>query len=222
MKKTLALFIAAIWLSACAPSVQTIQSAIAQTQAANQPPTIPANLSGLQSHLADFLLLNSDLPIDGQYRRFVYSPFSIPNKDVSSAYVEETGRMDGWGIYYIKSSKDAPVPQEIHGKVVLYTTNAGAQRSINKYSNNLVSDFGYLEETQAPRIGDETRAFILQYQKKPIGSPSQISYWIEFSYRNVVEVIQADGAENEVQPELVINIARLVLARLQASPRLNP
>ena len=222
MKKTLALFIAAIWLSACAPSAQAIQSAIAQTQAASPAPTVPANLSGLQSHLADFLLLNSDLPIDGRYRRFVYSPYSIPNKDVSSAYVEETGRMDGWGVYYIKNSQDVPVPQEIHGKVVLYSTNAGARRSIIKYSNNLVSDFAYLEETQAPAIGDETRAFLLRYQKKPIGSASQISYWIEFSYRNVVEVIQADGAENEVQPELVADIARLILARLQASPRLNP
>lgn len=222
MKKTLAVFLVAIWLTACAPSAQAVQAAIAQTQAANATPTVAPNLLALQKHLSEFLLLNSDLPINGQYRSLVYSPFAIPNKGVSSAYVEDTGRMDGWEIYYLKSSKDAPAPQEFHGKVVIYKTNAGAQRSINKYSNDLVTDFGYLEEIQAPEIGDETRAFLLRYQKKPDTSASQISYWIEFSYRNIVEVIQVDGTEDEVQPELVINIARLVLARLQASPRLNP
>ena len=222
MKKTLALFIAAICMTACAPSAQAVQAAIAQTQAANATPTVAPNLLALQKHLSEFLLLSSDLPINGQYRRFEHSPISIPNKDVSSAYAEETGRMDAWDVYYIKSSNGVPAPQEVHGKVVLYKTNAGAQRSINKYSNNLVTDFGYLEEIQAPEIGDETRAFLLRYQKKPDTSAYQISYWIEFSYRNIVEVIQADGAQDEVQPELVINIARLVLARLQASPRLNP
>jgi hypothetical protein len=222
MKKTLVFFLVAIWLTACAPSVQAIQTAIAQTQAANPTPTLPANLLGLQRHLADFLPLNSDLPINGQYRRFVYSPISLPNKDFSGAYVEETGRVDGWEVYYIKSAEAASAPQEIHGKVVLYKTNAGARLSITKYSDDLVSDFAYLEEIQPPAIGDETRAFLLQYQKKPIGSASQISYWIEFSYRNIVEVIRADGAENEVLPELVTKLARLVLARLQATPGLNP
>ncbi len=222
MKKSLVLILVVIWLSACAPSAQAVQTAIAQTQAANATPTVPPTLLSLQKHLTDFLLLSSDLPIDGQYRSSKYSPFSIPNKDVSSAYAEETGRLDGWEIYYLKSSKDASAPQEFHGKVVIYKTNAGAQQSIIKYSNDLVTDFGYLEEIQAPEIGDETRAFLLRYQKKPDTSAHQISYWIEFSYRNIVEVIQADGAEDEVQPELVINTARLVLARLQASPRLNP
>jgi hypothetical protein len=101
-------------------------------------------------------------------------------------------------------------------------TDAGAQRSIAKYSDDLVTDFAYLEEIQPPAIGEKTRAFLLRYQKKPDSSASQISYWIEFSYRNIVEVIRADGAENEVLPELVTKLARLVLARLQATPGLNP
>jgi hypothetical protein len=222
MKKTLVIFLVAFWLSACAPSVQAVQTAIAQTQAANPTPTVPAHLLVLQKDLAGFLLLNSDLPIDGQYRRFAYSPFSNPNKNVNSAYVEETGRMDGWEVYYTRSSNSASVPQEIHGMVVLYKENAGARKSINKYSDDLVTDFGYLEEILAPGIGDDTRAFILRYQKEPRGSALQISYWIEFSYQNIVEVIRADGTENEVQPELIDNIARLVLARLQANPGLNP
>jgi hypothetical protein len=222
MKNSLALLIVAFWLTACAPSVQAIQTAIAQTQAANPTPTLPPKLLDLQLHLSSFLVLSSDLPGSGQYHLFRYNPFSIPNKNVSSAYVEDTGRMDGWEIYYTKESGDASAPQEIYGKVVLYQTAAGAQRSINKYSDDLVTDFTYLEEIQAPAIGDETRAFRLRYQNGPDGSSDQVSYWIEFSYRNIVEVIRTDGTDTEVQPELVASIASLVLARLRASPDLTP
>jgi hypothetical protein len=130
--------------------------------------------------------------------------------------------LDGWEVYYERGSNSVLAPQEIHGKVVLYKSNEGAQRSITKYSVDLVTDFSYIEEIQAPGIGDEARAFVLRYQIKPDGGKNQMSYWIEFSFRNIVEVIRADGAENEVQPEVVTNIARLLLARLQASPLLNP
>jgi hypothetical protein len=222
MKRILALFIVTILVSACAPSAQAIQTAIAQTQAANPTPTVSPKLLALKQHLSSFLILNSDLPSNGQYHLFRYNPFSIPNKNVSSAYVEETGRVDGWEIYYTKISGDASAPQEIRGKVVLYQTDRGAQTSMNKYSDALVTDFVYLEEIQSSEIGDETRAFRLQYQYGTKGGSDQVSYWIEFSYRNIVEVIQIDGAENEDQLELASSIARLVLARLQASPLLNP
>jgi hypothetical protein len=222
MKKLFTFLALVTFLAACAPSPQAIQTAIAQTQEANPTSTLSPNLLVLQRKLSNFLLQKSDLPLDGQYHQFVWSPFPIPNDHVESANVEETGRLDGWEVYYIRGSNSVNAPQEIHGKVVLYKTSAGAQLSITKYSDDLVTDFGYIEEINLPEIGDASRAFLLRYLVKPNSSESQISYWIEFSYRNIVEVVRADGGEHEVQPESVRNIADLLLARLQASPLLNP
>jgi hypothetical protein len=241
MKKkriTIIVCLATILLAACAPSPQTIQTAIAQTQAANPtstftlvPPTdtpteTPSETSTitimlsptldllvLQLNLKDFLLQQSDIPLNAHYSSIVNSVNSTPNEKVDSTYVEQTGRIDGWSVWYGKGTNNN-WQETISDEVVLYQTTAGAQLAITNYSES-----GSTEEINPPEIGDKTRAF---YSRLPYsGGEPQGIYEIDFSYKNCVHAVQGFGLDNEIA-EFTRNIARILLAKLQASPLINP
>jgi hypothetical protein len=67
MKKTMVLSLVTAILAACAPSAQTVQTAIAQTQTAGLTTTLTPDLLALQFHLKNLLLQNIDLPLDAKY-----------------------------------------------------------------------------------------------------------------------------------------------------------
>jgi hypothetical protein len=240
------LLLLVLLLPACVPSPSTLQTAIAQTQAANPtstftpiPPTetltkTPTetpkithsptpDLLVLQLNLKDFLLKKSDLPLDANYYLFNRnSIYTIPNEEVEigGAYLAETGRIDGWIIFYERGSNNVVAPESIYDEVILYKTTAGAQLEITKYCDNLVTEEGFTEEINPPEIGDLTRAFL--YRKMHASGEYQVTYRIEFSYQNFVHEVNGYGWEHEVKPEFVRNIARILLARLQAATLSNP
>ena len=241
MKKPFALFLIAILLTACAPSAQAIQTAIAQTQGANPtstftlvPPTdIPTktptetptitpsptpDLLLLQLNLINLLLQLSDIPLSAHYSSIVNSVSSYPNEKVDSTLVEETGRIDGWSVWYGKDNSGGGWHQTITDWVSLYTTTAGAQLAITMYS---VSDSlsGFTEEINPPEIGDVTRAW---YERLTFyGGEPQGLYTIYFSYRNCVHRVEGFGLDKDII-EFTRNIARILLAKLQDSPLINP
>jgi hypothetical protein len=172
------LLIVVLFVSGCQPSEIDIQTAIAQTQAANptstftpipptETPTITPSptpdLLVLQLNLKDFLLQKSDLPLDAEYHLMnQYSIRLVPNEevDIGGAYLAETGRIDGWMAIYERGSNNVIAPEEIYDEVILYLTTAGAQLEITKYCEHLVTEIGFTEEINPPEIGDLTHAFL--------------------------------------------------------------
>jgi hypothetical protein len=240
MKKrvaTVTVCLAIIILGACSPSQQAIQTAIAQTQAANPtststllPPTetptfTPSStldLLSIQFRLKDFLLTQSDLSFDQEYHSLtLYSVKQLPNKDVHKDpdYATETGRMDGWVAVYKQGSTYLLAPMEIYNEISLFKTTEGAQLSIARYSNYITSELMYTEEINPPNIGDMTRSF---YYTSDASGRHELGYLITFSYKNIVHLVQARGDYYGVEPEKIRNIARGLLSRLQAFPLFNP
>lgn len=236
MKKYILLITIALLLAACAPSPQTIQTSIAQTQAAiptltftpipptetptntptltpSETPTITTtstpDLIALQQNLIDFLLQISDFPPQSNYS-LVSAGSENPNALDDSAEVEDTGRIVGWSDWYGKEPIGKGWNYAISDAVVLYRTTAGAQLAITKYNEFGMGDYSK-EEINPPEIGDITRAFFVSVGFFDI-------YVIYFSYRNIVHEVVGSNED----PEFVRNIARLLLARLKASPLLNP
>jgi hypothetical protein len=223
--------------ASCAPSQQAIQTAIAQTQAANPtststplPPTktptfTPSptlDLVSIQFRLKDFLLVQSDLSFDQDYHSLtLYSVKQVPNKDVHKDpnYATETGRIDGWVAVYKQGSAYLLAPMEIYNEISLFETTEGAQLSIAKYSNYITIELMYTEEINPPKIGDLTRSF---YYTSDASGRHELGYLITFSYKNIVQLVQAWGDYYGVEPEKIRNIARGILSRLQAFPLFNP
>jgi hypothetical protein len=237
VKKCVLLFIAAVFLFACSPSPQAIQTAIAQTQEANPTSTFtpfpsstytPTNTATgtptnsitpsrtpdlllLQLNLKDFLLQQSDFPLNANYLSIANGLQSIPNEKVDSAFVKETGRIDGWSVWYGKDFHNGGWYVTISDEVNLYQTSSGAQIAVYKDFSNL-----YTEEINPPKIGDSTHAWYYL-----IPQSSQATYVIRFSYRNCVHVVQGVGLDNEVAV-FTREIAHILLAKIQASSLINP
>jgi len=252
----LAMILIACLLTACAPSQASIQTAMAQTQAAKptstftlipptetptetptstptETPTITPSptpdLQVIQLDPKDFLLQKSDLPLDAKYylpNETWISPHH--NEEIiggwgvekGRAYLAETGRIDGWWVIYKRSTDTVIAPEQIYDNVVLYKTIAGAKLVITKYEDRYVIEFGYTELENPTIIGDLTRVFIKK-EMQPSGE-YRIRYEIVFSYRNYLHAVSGWGWEYEVKPEYVEDIARILLAKLQAAPLSNP
>jgi hypothetical protein len=254
------LLIVVLFVSGCQPSETAIQTALAQTQAANPtstftpipstetPTTTPTatstatstetptitpsptpDLRVIQLDPKEFLLQKLDLPLDAKY----YLPGPgwtdpVTNEEIvggwtvekGRAYLAETGRINGWEIDYKRGSNIVIAPEEIYNEAVLFKTTAGAQIVITKYDDRYITEYGYTEVPNPPEIGDTTRVFI--YKKMQSSGEYRIWYEIDFSYLNYVQVVTGYGWEHEVKPEYVENIARILLAKLQAAPLSNP
>jgi len=174
-------------------------------------PSPSYDLKNLQSNLKSFLLQESDIPLNLEFsHQYYYFPNNRYEND--SAHFVETGRIDGWGVRYNKGSllyDNGAI--EITDFVTLYNSSVGAQLEITKYGDVV----GYSEVINPPEIGDITRSFF------SIGSTEE-QYVIEFSYKNLSHDINIYGHYNDnVNPDLIGNIAHVVLEKLQASTLMN-
>jgi hypothetical protein len=236
--------LAIIILTGCAPSPQVIKTSFTQTQETNptssftpipptgiftqtltQPPTgtptgtLPKTKSpsptpeflSLQLNLKYFLLEQVDFPHGANYSSIYDSAVHIPNQEVDRIFVKETERIDGWSIWYGKDYGIGGWLVVLSDEISLYKTPEGAQLAVNKYSLS-----GFFEDIYPPQIGDSARAF----HTMP-GTGSQSDYVIIFSYRNLVHVVDEYGNEKEVAG-VAKYYARILLAKLQASPMITP
>jgi hypothetical protein len=225
-------------LTSCGtPSQQSIQTAIAQTQSANPtstftlipstltPTEAPTNTSTiapsstpdlllLQVKLKDFLLQQTEIPLDDKYTPIYKTAKSIPNEGMDLSLVQKTGRIDGWQALFGKGYS-APWYGTISDEISLYKTSEGAQLAIAMFMLS-----GYTEEINQPKIGEITRSFYQELTNSD--GNNQMIYTVIFSYRNCVHVVEGFGYEKNGVKEYTRIIAQNLLAKLQASSLLNP
>lgn len=264
MKKLLLILVLAWLLSACASESATVdpgavQTAIAQTAAANQPatdtpaptstptstptdtptltptptatatptetPTPTPDLRVIDINPYDILLAADDLPEDAHYYlpnagwispHHNYEIVSSMGSEEGRAYLEATGRVDGWWVYYKLGSTTVIAPDEIWDNPVLFRTAAGAQLLLTEYSNCAKPDTEFIPVTTDLLIGDLTNVCIKR-EMQPSGK-YQVWLLIEFSYRNISHTVGGWGLEQDVQLDYLAAIARTLLAKLEAMP----
>jgi len=131
-------------------------------------------------------------------------------------YLAETGRIDGWYVYYARGNSNILLPKEVSDNVILFSTISGANLLVNKYEDRMVKEFFYDEIKDPPQIGDLTRAWI----KKEINSGGTTEAWyaITFSYRNIIHSISVYGFDKEVKLEDAEYLAKNLLTQLEQIP----
>jgi hypothetical protein len=260
------LVLLALIMSACSsgtPTIDTlsVQTAIAQTQAADPtvtstkvptetptatytptetatqtptsiptaPPSPTPDLRVIDADPYTFLLSAEELPKDA----FYYLPNSgwiSPHRnyevisgwgvDEGRAYMAATGRVDGWWVYYKRGTNAVIAPEEIGDNPVLFRTIEGAQLLISKYGGcvnpELYKDLNFIPVQTDLKIGDSTNICINREMQS--SGENRVTILVEFTYRNVTHKISGWGWEDEVQLDYLANIARTLLAKLEAMP----
>jgi hypothetical protein len=207
------------------PTPTNTQTPLPTDTPTNTPSPTP-DLRVIDADPYTFLLKPEDLPADAQY----YLPDSSwisPHRnyevvgswgvDEGRTYLEETGRVDGWWVYYNRGSTTVIAPQEISDNPVLFQTTAGAQLLVTKYGNcadYLDDDFTPIESDL--QIGDVTGVCI--WRKMQSSGENRVQILIEFSYRNVTHAVSGWGWEKEVRLDYIAAVARTLLAKLEAMP----
>jgi hypothetical protein len=240
------ILLAALLLSACAPSAKAIQTAIAQTQIAaptntiippteipTETPTVPPSptpsptpdlrIIGTTENPSNFLLALSDLPAEGSY--------SLPGtgwigKLHNSQIIQEYGAEAG--------NKYVNETGRVDGWWVTYKRGSSAGIYPQQIYDNVIlfqTSAGaqlMLAKYADPNspVGAKTNFTEIQ-GSKTIGDLSKVLikkdsehvwYDIVFTYRNYGHVVEAYGLASEVQPEFVESIADILLKELQSAP----
>jgi hypothetical protein len=191
-------------------------------------PSPTPDLRVIDGNPEDFLLQREDLPKDAKY----YLPGSdwiSPHRnsevvsgwgiDKGREYLEKTGRVDGWWVYYDRGTKTVIAPEEVYDNAILFRTAEGARRLISEYGNCSDPESGFTKLDTDLKIGDMT-AVCMKREMQSSGD-NRAWYLIEFSYRNFGHTVMGWGWENEVRPEYLQAIAQTLLAKLEAAPLSN-
>ena len=243
MKKRYVLALLLIsFFAGCQPSKQVIQTDGVQTRTATptytitpQPtftstlmlvpiPSSTPDVRVIKTDIRKFLLQQTDLPLEGRY----YLPSSSSSsphhnyeiiQDVGQAfgdqYINETGRMDGWYANYARGGGDSSLPVEILNSVVAFGSVEGARVYMERYVQGFNLAAGYVTMETDLEIGDSTAVF----EKK---DGETVNYVIEFSCRNFIQRIVGIGLKADADKKLIVDIAYLLLNRLQNAPVTSP
>jgi hypothetical protein len=197
------------------------------TQTPSGTPTPTPDLRVIAVEPAEFLISYDDLPVEAAY----FLPDSTwisqhPNSEViaawgeeaGQAYLEKTGRIDGWWVRFYKGAQEVTAPEVIYQNIVQYKTSQGAQLTITDYNciaRQECDEYTFVERDYAD-LGDVTIG-MLSKEMQPEGE-NIVWYYIQTAYRNYVSNIYGLGWEKDVDFETVEDIARIALEKLKAAP----
>lgn len=201
------------------------------TATPTETPTATPDLRVILTESGEFLLQKDDLPVESRY----YLPGSgwispHHNEEILTgwgvekgrAYLEATGRVDGWWVYYKRGSNVMTAPEEIFHNIIQYKTALGAQLTVADYNSTIrSSEQGWkLLEDQQVELGDVTIVYILKEMQT--NGKNRVWLNVETAYRNYVSVLQGYGWEDEVRLEYLVEIQKIILEKLAAAELHTP
>jgi hypothetical protein len=195
---------------------------------ATDTPTPTPDLRVIAIESEKFMLKVDDLPAESRF----YLPNSgwiSPHKNYEvisgwgeekgREYLELSGRIDGWWVFYARGSTSVRAPQEIFHNIIQYKSREGAfitVRDFNRitYDRGEAQKYSFIDEDL--QLGDLSLAMISK-ERQPNGK-NLVWLLIETCYRNYVSVVGGYGWEDEVTLEYMIGIQKLALEKLAAAP----
>ncbi len=172
----------------------------------------------------EFMLTKEDLPQDGRYY-LPHESWISPHhnaeviqdwgKEEGLIYLEKTGRIDGWWVYYDRGNSTIRAPEEIFHNIIQYKTAEGAQLSLTEYGTR-VDDPEYSVVESDTVLGDGT----VIYVRKTMQNNGEYRTWyvVETTYRNYVSIVGGWGWDKDFDLEYVIEIARIAMDKIMAAP----
>ena len=200
------------------------------TATLTETPTATPDLRVILTESGEFLLGKGDLPVESQY--YLPGPGWISphhNDEILSgwgieegrAYLEKTGRIDGWWVYYERGSLAITAPEQIFHNIIQYKTAEGAQLTIADFNDALRNpENGWQFVDEDVDLGDLSLVII----NKEIQSNGKYRVWLmlQTSYRNYVSNLAGYGWEDEVRLEFLIEIQQVILNKLAAAELASP
>lgn len=175
----------------------------------------------------EFLLKKEDLPSDAKYYLPNYTWISPHRnsevisgwgKEEGQKYLEETGRIDGWGAYYARGTSTVRAPEEIFHNIIQYKTSEGAQIAMEMDSPYQQIEYEILDNDF--QLGDKT--IISEYREMQPSGEYRVDYLVETAYRNYQSRVAGWGWEKEFDLDYVIQVAEIALEKLKEAPLVEP
>ncbi len=178
----------------------------------------------------DYLLQPEDIP-DPYYLPGSDWSGSYPNDkiidvrgaDDGRAYLDATGRIEGWFVWYTLEDNTKLAPEKIGCYIVFYRTGEGARLAIgpqwHPVYNEAQEGIAELVDVNLD-LGQSNLVYI--YKEQEPNQDYLLDYNIEFIYRNTLTVITGHGLESRVKQSYLLDLARKVLSKLEAAPLSNP
>jgi hypothetical protein len=185
-------------------------------------PTPDIRIISLDSHT--FLLEKADLPEDAKY--FLPGPDWISphinqeiiqgwGTDAGREYIEKTGRIGGWWVFYARGTNTVMAPEEIYHNIIQYETNEGALLTITEFPTDKRNDI-WSRLNRDIDIGGISHCYL--YKETQPNGKIRVWYLVETAYRNYVSIVQGYGWEDELSYEYVDEIAKIIIKKLEAAP----
>jgi hypothetical protein len=175
----------------------------------------------------EFLLDKEDLPSEAKY----YVPnaaWKSPHrnseiisgwgKEKGQEYLEKTGRIDGWVIYFARGTSTVRAPEQLNHNIIQYETAEGAQLAMEMDSPYLTVEYEVIDDNY--ELGERT--IISKYREMQPSGEYTIIYLVETTYRNYQSRVAGWGWEKEYDLEYVIQIAEIALEKLKEAPLVEP
>ena len=190
----------------------------------------PPELLVVRGSPRDFLLGPVDLP-DAYYLpasdwMSLYDNdkiLEVRGAENGNAYLEATGRLEGWFVWYKLNDPAALAPEQIGCYIVFYRSSEGARLAISSQWHPIYKDVAdgkaQFDEKEFS-LGDANLVYFSK-ERDPNGL-IKINYNIEFIYHNALVVLTGHGLETRVSPGYVYEAARVVLSKLQSAPLVAP
>jgi hypothetical protein len=200
-----------------------------ETPTAIPSPTPTPDLRVITESADKFLLQDEDLPRAGKYylagadwinRHSNTEIISSWGSEEGSEYIENTGRIDGWSVYYSRGTSNVIAPEEIFHNITQYQTFEGAQLTVSDYNYIARGEAEWELIKEEVDIGDMSIA--MTFKEMQSNGKFKVHIYIKTAYRNYVSNVAGSGAEDEVTLDYMISIARIVLDKLETAPLSEP
>lgn len=185
-----------------------------------QPGQTPVDTDDLVLNLDELVLSPSDLP--GSYiteynnRHSNEEVVNVMGAAAGKTYALDTGRVDGWNVYYKRSSANQIAPEFYYNRVEIFDTAQGASKALSK-------DYFwvYTDEEKAPdewvdrscSVGQECILFSYREVKTAAGAAS-VRYDMAFRYKNVLVWLYVKGLEGEASEQHLFDAADVIINRI--------
>lgn len=172
----------------------------------------------------DYILVPEDLPDKFILSRGNSTPHL--NSEILSArgvedgkkYLDATGRIGGWIIWYYRASEIPIAPDWIQSYIVMYDSVEGPVVAKSDEYDWVDEDWEILDMDLD--LGDWNRVSI--FRERQSSGKYYVWYAIEFHYKNVWSEVLGQGLESDVQHEYIEDAALAVLEKLQEAPLSAP
>ncbi len=200
---------------------EPVQEPTATTEPTNTPDPEPLNTTYLLPALKNIALRPEDLDFD--YK--LINDKEVDNVKAATTitwtdgkqYAAKTGRLNGWNTYMERMDPNDYTPTSYRSRIEVFKTNEGAASALGQdwffvYNDPTRVPSEWISENCA--FGDECIEFM--YRENIAGTTDfVVEYDIAYRYRNVVVWVFAKGYEKETTEQHVLDIAQIILERLE-------